>query len=208
VHRRSARDLPAILDIVDDLDAGRIHLVVQTLDAIALMLADFRRLFQDVWTSVDPDVFYDLYRPLLSGSTPQTPIRFRLPDGTIRDAVAAGPSAGQSTIFVILDAVLLLEGDDDSGPHAAFQGDMLAYMPPSHRALALTFRRRARASALAKRRSGRVGRALRRARAAYAEFRRFHFLVATRYLRRTATGTGGTDFRETLQDAIARTAAQ
>ena len=203
IIERSARDLPALLDIVDDLEAGRIRLVLGTLDAVGRMLVDMRKLFEDVWRSVDPDTFFYVLRPLLSGSTPDNPLRLQLADGSVRQVTAAGPSGSQSTIFLLLDA-LLLDDDDDRRPHVAFQRAMLAHMPLAHRALAVNFERRLGASAL-KTRRGRVGRAVRRARVAYAAFRRFHFAVAVRYLRCTAAGTGGSEFRAMLQDGIART---
>lgn len=201
-----------------------------------MLFKELKVIFHDVWAAVDPDIFYDLYRPLLSGSWAK-PLRLRCEaDCPPILARAKGPSAGQSTLFVLVDVALGVRKESDVklgineesfSSHATFQSEMLAYMPPAHRALVLSFAD-AMADAgslatylekdsqpdsslfsklvpsrlLAKRE---LSNKLTGALAAYTELRRFHLSVALRYLRRTATGTGGSSYVTMLQDAHKRT---
>jgi hypothetical protein len=128
-------------------------------------------LTRDLPNVVDPVEFYDTYRPLLNGFHGGLGVVLRLDlqnrPGTHDLTVhAKGPSAGQSTLFLLLDLALGLKhapctednakdaAKEDAAkntavatnasppapsPMAAFQREMLAYMPTEHRALALAF---------------------------------------------------------------------
>ena len=124
---------------------------------------------------------------------------------------ADGPSAGQSTIFMLLDLALGVRAPSGgaTGGLPAFQDAMLAHTPPAHRALVRDYAERWHAcgplAAACKRRV--LSRARDGALGALERYRRAHLGVASSYLVRTETGTGGTDFRTMLQDGVARTAA-
>ncbi|KAJ8613685.1 hypothetical protein CTAYLR_003153 [Chrysophaeum taylorii] len=202
ILKRAARELPGLLRVAEDVGAGRSGAVAATLRSLARFFLDAKRIFDGVWKKVDPHTFYDVYRPLLT--TAPVVLHTR---GAQKVVKSQGPSAGQSALFVILDAVL---ADETPGPHADFQKEMLAYMPLPHRALATGLRADLRAVGGVKQFAEsrpRVAKWRGAARAAYADFRRFHYAVATRYLIRTDTGTGGSDFRPMLRDAIAKTSS-
>ena len=225
-HVRMGTLLPELLAAPEAVSAGDDRAVLELLRGCEAALRDTRRIFDEVWQTVDAAVFYEVYRPLLSGSW-DAPLSMVTADGTSTPARSKGPSAGQSTVFLLLDLALgirnaALDGPDDS-PHSSFQVEMLAYMPAPHRVCARVF-----ADALAdvgslaeyvavrqKKKTGprsylmgrRLRRALDDALESYAQFRKFHLVVATRYLKRTTTGTGGSDFPAMLRDGIERTLA-
>jgi len=79
-------------------------------------------------------------RPLLSGFFPLG-IHFEGTQDIERPknwvSCPKGPSAGQSTMFVLLDNLL---GIDHSIVAQDFQDEMLCYMPRQHREMVLTFK--------------------------------------------------------------------
>ena len=85
-------------------------------------------------------IFYHVQRPLLAGFFPdgilfvgaQTIDR---PDDWI--SCPKGPSAGQSTMFVLLDTLL---GIDHGFIAKEFQEEMLSYMPRQHREMIIRFK--------------------------------------------------------------------
>ena len=73
---------------------------------LADVLREFKAIFARVSRGVDRAVFYDVYRPLLSGSW-DTPLKYEGPDGAVLEIPRArGPSAGQTTLFVLIDLAL------------------------------------------------------------------------------------------------------
>uniref|UniRef100_A0A7S3JWH7 Uncharacterized protein n=1 Tax=Aureoumbra lagunensis TaxID=44058 RepID=A0A7S3JWH7_9STRA len=207
---RATPELPALLDLPDQANAQNYSVVVATLNSLIKMLIDQREIFANEYSHIDPDIFYYLYRPLLAGTTAEDPMRLRLSDGSLLSVHAKGPSAGQSTLFLLLDACLLdnysKQGAEDS-LHHTFQREMLAYMPPAHRALVLDFCPRIQqAIQRCAHLSISVRNARLEARQRLADFRRFHLTIATRFLRTrgASTGTGGSDFVPMLKDAIQR----
>jgi len=211
MHARSARDLPALLRLPNDVAARDAYAIQRTLRALKTMLDDFLVIFRTVHADVDPVEFYEGYRPLLSGSW-DAPLRLQNADGGVEEVRAKGPSAGQSTIFLVLDLALGVRPpalDGGGSAHAAFQADMLNYMPPPHRALVRDYADRVTAAGpiagACKRRV--LRRDLDAALASLQALRKFHIDVAASYLRKTGTGTGASDFRSMLADGIARTAA-
>jgi len=236
MQQRAAPDLKQLLAAPDFVSAKDEASVLRLLRLLTALLRDFKSIFHDVWAAVDADVFYDVHRPLLSGSW-ERPLRL-CGDADCPPilARAKGPSAGQSSIFMLIDVALGVRRAADAklgvdaasaSAHATFQSEMLAYMPAPHRELVAAF-----ADATAK--SGslvayvankvdprfrrlhsvfggsqidkcELSTALTKALEAYGDLRRFHLSVATRYLRRTSVGTGGSDFVPMLKDALRRT---
>ncbi|KAH8049070.1 patatin-like phospholipase [Aureococcus anophagefferens] len=132
MQARAARELPGLVRLPNDVAEKKAWRAQRTLRALAAMLGDFCAIFEEVHASVDKALFYDRYRPLLSGSW-DAPLACEAEDGSVFHVRSKGPSAGQSTIFLLLDIALGVARDDSE--HGAFQRDMLAYMPPAHRAL-------------------------------------------------------------------------
>ena len=121
-----------------------------------------------------------------------------------------GPSAGQTAILLLVDRILGVAHGPET---AAFQAEMRGYLPAKHAALLADVDERVC-------RWGSVGdaarhpdapEALRRAHGealnALAAMRAFHLGMASRYLRRTNVGTGATDFRAMLGEALRSTRA-
>ena len=207
MQARAARELPGLVRLPNDVAEKKAWHVQRTLRALAAMLGDFCAIFEEVHASVDKAVFYDRYRPLLSGSW-DAPLACEAEDGSVFHVRSKGPSAGQSTIFLLLDIALGVARDDSE--HGAFQRDMLAYMPPAHRALVDDYADRfAAAGPLANLcRRGVLRRDRDACVATLAKLRSFHLGVASDYLRRADKGTGASDFRSMLRDGIARTKGQ
>ena len=110
---------------------------------IVLLICYYSRLtkvFTSIGKNVDPAIFYHVQRPLLSGFYPENIILqdtedIKKPEGWISSP--KGPSAGQSTIFVLLDNFLGIEHGDVA---KEFQEEMIHYMPRQHRHLVLKFK--------------------------------------------------------------------
>ena len=97
-------------------------------------------MFCHVSDYVDPMIFYHVQRPLLAGFFPDG-ISFAgtqtidKPNDWI--SCPKGPSAGQSTMFVLLDIIL---GIDHSVVAKEFQEEVLNYMPRQHREMVIKFK--------------------------------------------------------------------
>lgn len=131
--------------------------------------------------------------------------------GVVAMASSKGPSAGQSTMILLIDSFLGVE-HDASG--SAFQDEMMGYMPEPHRRMVRDYRqkwtgtkpvrqyvseRRANGEGLVEAFDECVG--------AMRDFRKFHLATVTRYLPRTGTGTGASTWRTFLQGCLDRTQA-
>ena len=103
-----------------------------------MLLCTFQ-VFSHVAKNVDPIIFYHVQRPLLSGVYPDE-LTFEEVDPMElpKDWVCRpkGPSAGQSTMFVMLDMFL---GIDHSRVAKEFQEETLIYMPRQHRDMVIAF---------------------------------------------------------------------
>jgi indoleamine 2,3-dioxygenase len=111
------------------------------LNELADVLVQCKALFKTVGARVDREVFYHVLRPLFGGFYPtaatlEGTATIARPDSWI--AAPKGPSAGQSTMFVLIDSLL---GVAHRPGAASFQDEMLQYMPPRHAQLARDFRR-------------------------------------------------------------------
>ncbi|CAE7309054.1 Ido1 [Symbiodinium natans] len=200
---------------------------------VADVLRQFQRLFQQIPGSVDKDVFYDVYRPLLNGFHPDgvilevSPRRVdkslacSVPHVTNLDQTgflnsSKGPSAGQSTVILLLDVFLAIS---HTGPGVTFQEEMLTYMPAEHRQMVLDFRQRWQdldplPTLLERKRTARNPFA-EHLQEAYDEcvgvlcgLRRLHLSTVTTYLVRTSTGTGATTWRTLLQNMLSATSVR
>ena len=211
------------------------HPLDSRLRRLARALQAVRATLERVSDLVDPTEFYDVYRPLLGGwSADKLASGLRLPGvGPADDHPAAevpsedgaalladvtvdivsrhkGPSAGQTAILLLVDRIM---GVTHGAETAAFQAEMRGYLPAPHAALLADVDERVC-------RWGSVGdaardpdapEALRRAHGealnALAAMRAFHLGMASRYLRRTNVGTGASDFRAMLGEALRSTRA-
>lgn len=191
---------------------------------VADVLGSFKSLFAQIPKGVDPDVFYDIYRPLLNGFHPSGVIMevatapgnvagLKLESGGLMNQ-CKGPSAGQSTVILMLD-IFLSVSHLQAG--AAFQDEMLMYMPAEHRQMLLDFSARwqavggipefVRKCQAMGQDVDELSQAYNECVAALSELRRFHLATVRRYLMRTAKGTGATTWRMLLQDMLDATQA-
>ena len=103
-------------------------------------LFDFPQIFTHVGQNVNPAVFYHVQRPLLAGFFPDE-ILFEGTEEISKPvnwvSSPKGPSAGQSTIFVLLDSFLGINHGDVA---KEFQEEMILYMPRQHKKMILSFK--------------------------------------------------------------------
>lgn len=96
-----------------------------------MALDDFRSIFAQVWDLVDQETFYNVYRPLLSGTPPQGMLLRGVGPGEGKTVHCKGPSAGQSAVFYLIDGFL---GVRHEGEVRAFKEEMLEhYIPRDHK---------------------------------------------------------------------------
>ena len=117
--------------------------------------------------------------------------------------------ARQTALLQLLDLFL---GVAHKSETASFQQEMRdEYLPLKHAALLRDVGARLRASGSARDAAARTDAPARLRDAhsdalrALAAVRAFHLGIASRYLRRTGTGTGGSDFRTMLDEAVQAT---
>lgn len=169
-----------------------------------------RQLLEALPAGVDPAEFYDVYRPLLGGWAGRGGLLLK--GATAADDTRVeckGPSAGQTAALILLDLVL---GVRHGAETAGFQQEMRhAYLPGPHAALLEDMEARLAQHGSA-RDAARAPEAPEALRAAHSEcleglagMRAVHLGIASTYLRRTGTGTGGTDFRSMLGEAVKST---
>ena len=197
--------LPALIDAPADVARRRWRTLAALCGEIAAALRRCLSLLQQVAPRLDPAEFYDVYRPLLGGWD----ARGLVLRGTGTTTRAKGPSAGQTALLILLDVVLGVAHKEET---RAFQLEMrTGYLPRPHRALLEDVAadvarsgslRDAAADAAA---PAALRDAHRRAIDALAAFRSFHLGMATKYLRRTDKGTGASDFRSMLKEAVEST---
>eukprot|EP00933_Yihiella_yeosuensis_P018978 TRINITY_DN15447_c0_g1_i1.p1 TRINITY_DN15447_c0_g1~~TRINITY_DN15447_c0_g1_i1.p1 ORF type:complete len:488 (-),score=70.60 TRINITY_DN15447_c0_g1_i1:58-1521(-) len=196
------------------------------------VLIRFREIFGDIVRGVDVDVFYDVYRPLLGGFYPDG-ILMEADDPKLLDGIpclslvkeenqqvmkncAKGPSAGQSTVILMIDTLL---GVSHEKTGSEFQDEMLTYMPAPHRQMVLDFREKWRNTEPLPKFAARckangdpdgllVAQAFDSCVCAVRDLRRSHLNTVSRYLTRTSTGTGSSTWRLMLQAMLDRTEAR
>ena len=197
--------LPALIDAPADVARRRWRTLAALCGEIAAALRRCVSLLQQVAPRLDPAEFYDVYRPLLGGWD----ARGLVLRGTGTTTRAKGPSAGQTALLILLDVVLGVAHKEET---RAFQLEMrTGYLPRPHRALledvAADVARSGslRAAAADAAAPAALRDAHRRAIDALAAFRSFHLGMATKYLRRTDKGTGASDFRSMLKEAVEST---
>ena len=203
--------LPSLLRMPTLVEERRWWQLTRLLRRTGRALRRVRQLLEDIPAGVDPDEFYDIYRPLLGGWAGRGLI---LKGATAADdklVECKGPSAGQTAALILLDLVLGVRHRHET---AGFQQEMRhEYLPGPHAQLLEDME-----SLLAQHGSARDAASLPEApealRAAHTEalealagMRACHLGIASRYLRRTGTGTGGSDFRSMLGEAVKSTRA-
>jgi hypothetical protein len=161
---------------------------------------------------VDADEWFDVYRPVLGGFAPDGVLFAGVGHSeglVVRDK---GPSAGQHVIFALVDFLLCVP-HHQGGEIASFQAEMVGrYMPAAHRSLLCETHVRTEAAGRTVRDAvlaagGEPLNAYNAACDALRALRARHLGIATRYLMRTNTGTGGSSFRTMLKEALDDTAA-
>jgi hypothetical protein len=194
------------------------------LNSLADCLVKFREIFDSIRDVCDMNVFYDIYRPLLGGWHPDGIVMEGLTesdcathasgvlvaeaDGVVN--YAKGPSAGQSTMFLLFDAAL---GVRHTGSAKEFQHDMLTYMPRAHRQLVCDFKAQLESSGdlrtVMETDSRDVPQTVKNHYAACVlalrQLRSYHLHTATQYLQQTNTGTGSSTFRDMLAECVEST---
>lgn len=220
----AAREVVPKIFLADRLIVGeRQEELALLLLEVADVLGSFKSLFAQIPKGVDPDVFYDIYRPLLNGfhpglimevaTAPDNVPGLKLESGGLMNQ-CKGPSAGQSSVILMLD-IFLSVSHVTAGK--AFQEEMLMYMPAEHRQMLLDFSARwqavggipefVRKCQVMGQDVHELSQAYNECLAALTELRRFHLATVRRYLMRTAKGTGATTWRMLLQDMLDATQA-
>jgi indoleamine 2,3-dioxygenase len=104
-------------------------------------ITEFRQIFDRVGELVDMHDFYEVYRPLLNGFYPVGLTLEGVPCEKTGKApkveAAKGPSAGQSTMIILFDAML---GVSHHSSAKDFQEEMVTYMETAHRQMVTDFR--------------------------------------------------------------------
>lgn len=147
MHHAALGALPGILTYPDLVTAQRWTELQRVLQSLAAVLTRFAALIDQVYSLVDIDVFYDVYRPYLSGWSsdgvwlegvaPHPPPSIALTAAAPTEnscrkeghacTHAKGPSAGQSAMFFVFDAMLGVQGSKCPGQARSFQQEMLWY---------------------------------------------------------------------------------
>lgn len=124
--------IPTVSSAVEHHDSKALE---KALCDIAASLERAKDIFKRMRDFVDPDTFFHVLRIYLSGWKGNP----KLPEGLLYEGVwdtpkkFSGGSAGQSSIFQSLDALLGIKHDTGESSAAGFLQDMRAYMPPAHR---------------------------------------------------------------------------
>ena len=201
--------LPSLLLAPEMVAGRRWRQLTRLLRGIGAALRRVRLLLGEIPEVVDVDEFYDVYRPLLGGWA-EGGLKLRGAT-TASDCVVhwKGPSAGQTALLLLLDMVL---GVEHRTQVSSFQREMREhYLPAPHAQLLQDIEARLAQSGSARHAAAlpgaplRVGQAHSEALDALAAMRAYHLGIASRYLRRTGTGTGGSDFRPMLGEAVQST---
>eukprot|EP00966_Prymnesium_polylepis_P277203 6404771-Prymnesium_polylepis.1 len=127
-----------------------------------------------------------------------------------REVTLVGPSAGQTAILMLIDAVL---GVSHGTQTASFRQAMLGYLPLKHAALVRDVTAQIAEGGSVRDAATRAGEASPLARAhadalaRLAAVRAFHMGMATSFLRAALKGTGDSDFRSLLDEALRSTRA-
>ena len=224
IQRALSPALPALLEAPRAVARRDDSALVALCESVAAGLTEARALMDRVFDEVDTEEFYDIYRPLLAGFK-GTIVPGAAASGGERSGEAAvggavsggqdelavhlvGPSAGQTAILLLIDAALGVRHGEQT---AGFQSQMRGYLPARHSALLQDCcEQLARHGTVkdAAARSG-AGSALASAHdaalAALAKVRAFHLRMASHYLRAALRGTGESDFRSLLNEALRST---
>ena len=204
--------LPSLLTVPDLVARGDSVALQRVCAQVDSTVSDALEMLRSIYSLVDVSEFYDVYRPLLGGWAPrglQLPPRpGEGPAGQV--AKSAGPSAGQTAIFIVIDLAL---GVDHGPKLKAFQHEMREYLPREHRALIEALDAQivqcgsARTAATAEGAHEGLVAAHASALRTLARMRAYHLGIATHYLKRSLKGTGGSDFRAMLDEGLRSTRA-
>uniref|UniRef100_A0A7S3FF97 Uncharacterized protein n=1 Tax=Haptolina ericina TaxID=156174 RepID=A0A7S3FF97_9EUKA len=131
-------------------------------------------------------------------------------DGNVQDAEVnlVGPSAGQTAILILIDNVM---GVTHSPRMHEFRKSMYEYLPAKHGQLLRDIDADLALSGTVREAAAKVGEDSELARASadalssLAAMRAFHLGMATNFLRAALKGTGDSDFRALLNDALKST---
>ena len=186
MHKRAAPYLSNLFKTAESLTMK--HLT----DLIPLFNYFKKTMAEETIRLVDPSVFYNVYRPLLTGF---------FPDAVLFEGVgeisAKGPSAGQSAMFFIFDSLL---GVNHNTTTRDFQQEMMSFIPREQRVVVEKLQSIFKNNNLKSLFHSTPAYA--QAVTAYTEFRKSHFSIASFYLKAASKGTGNSSFRTLLSDAI------
>ena len=199
MHVAFAKLLPSLVELPYAMRKENEYETAKILNKTKTFFDEIRTLFKRGKKRIDKSEFYDTYRPLLGGYE-----KGLILEGTNEMLIGNGPSGGQSSMFVMLDAVL---GIVHQGHSRSFQDDAYKAMPSPHRRFVRDFvntvhhetgnmtdfmQRKIRGSA--------CNDAYRTCLESYESFRKYHLGIATRYLSSTTKGTGNSTFRSLLKE--------
>lgn len=203
---------PALASAPALVARGDVRGMAELCAALSAALKRVREVLERIYDEVGVREFYNVYRPLLGGWGDG----LRLPASSehgqaATTAVCVGPSAGQSSIFFLVDLAL---GVSHGPKLAGFQAEMRSYVPGAHRRLLEEVEDGLRAAGGSLRTAAEAagaGSELAAAHAAaldgLAKVRAYHMGVAVHYLKAALRGTGGSDFRSMLQEGVRSTRA-
>ena len=145
MHHAAASILPSVLGYHGLVEARRWTELQRVLESLASVIAGFVTLFNQVYSLVDMQVFYEVYRPYLSGwesqgvwlegvapYPPPSMLLTAAPMSVGREGQscthAKGPSAGQSAMFFLFDAMLGVRCSKRPSQARSFQDEMIWYL--------------------------------------------------------------------------------
>jgi hypothetical protein len=150
MHARAGPLVPLLFTAPALLTAETFSPLLSFLSELHTLFQDLRAIFAHTKVLVDPQVFYHTYRPMLGGWFPNgivleptkglAEFENAIPEAQSRSIVRfKGPSAGQSTIFIVFDDLL---GIKHGEAMVEFQHEMLEYMPTPHRQFVFDLRKK------------------------------------------------------------------
>ena len=145
MHHAAASVLPGVLGYHILVEAQRWTELQHVIESLTSLLDKFVVLFEQVYSLVDIEVFYQVYRPYLSGwesqglwlegvapHPPPSALVTAAPVSVGREGRsftnAKGPSAGQSAMFFLFDAMLGVRCSKRPSQANGFQDEQIWYL--------------------------------------------------------------------------------
>ncbi|GBG28254.1 Indoleamine 2,3-dioxygenase 2 [Hondaea fermentalgiana] len=199
MHGDMADAMFDLLQAPEHVRDGDMEALKSTLRKVRGGLLNCIKIFKVMVERLEPDSF-EAYRPYMQGFNPNGVV-FARREGPPSVVVAKGASAGQTAMFFLIDAALDVHHVKSAG---AFANEMLDYIPSKHRECVIDFRERLNACG-SLREIEAIHKEYKSAINALHAFRAFHQRVVLAFLSKVAYGTGASDFRVLLQEALDQT---